>query len=77
MKLANASAVNHNATKDPAAATFMVGLTEINVPLLDSIDVEAETAKLEKDLKYYQGFKVSVEKKLATNALSTTLRPQW
>lgn len=64
MKLANASAVNHNATKDPAAATFMVGLTEINVPLLDSIDVEAETAKLEKDLKYYQGFKVSVEKKL-------------
>ena len=65
MKLANAAAVNHNAAKDPAAATFMVGLTEVNVPLLDSIDVDAETAKLEKDLAYYQGFRQSVEKKLS------------
>ncbi len=51
--------------KDPAAASFLVGTTEFNVPLLSSIDVEAEKAKLEKDIKYYEGFKTSVEKKLS------------
>lgn len=65
MKLANASAINHNAEKDPAAATFMVGTTEVNVPLSDNIDVEAELAKLRKDLDYYQGFRTSVMKKLS------------
>lgn len=64
-KLANAEAVNHNAEKDPAAATFIVGVTEVNVPLTGSIDVEAELAKLRKDLKYMEGFKASVMKKLS------------
>lgn len=63
-KLANASAINHNAEKDPAAASFMAGTTEVNVPLADNIDKEAEIAKLSKDLEYYKGFKQSVEKKL-------------
>lgn len=65
MKLANVGEVNHNAEKDPAAATFMVGRTEVNVPLLSSIDVEAEIAKLQKDKEYYEGFKASVMKKLS------------
>ena len=64
-KLANAEAVNHNAEKDPAAATFIVGVTEVNVPLTGSIDVEAELAKLRKDLEYMEGFKASVMKKLS------------
>lgn len=64
-KLCNVEAVNHNAVKDPASATFMVGTTEVNVPLLSSIDVEAELAKLNKDLTYYEGFRTSVMKKLS------------
>ncbi|MDE7025457.1 MAG: class I tRNA ligase family protein, partial [Paramuribaculum sp.] len=63
-KLGNIETINHNATKDPAAATFMVGTTEVNIPLANNIDVEAELAKLQKDLDYYIGFKTSVEKKL-------------
>lgn len=63
-KLANVGSINHNAVKDPAAATFMVGTTEVNVPLADNIDVEAELAKLKKDLDYYEGFRTSVMKKL-------------
>ena len=63
-KLANSGAINHNAAKDPAAATFMVGTTEVNVPLSANIDVEAELAKLRKDLAYYEGFRTSVKKKL-------------
>lgn len=64
MKLANASAIYHNAEKDPAAATFIVGTTEVNVPLTSNIDVNAERARLQKDLEYYMGFKASVLKKL-------------
>ena len=64
-KLANVKAVNHNAEKDASAATFIVGITEINVPLTDSIDKEAELQNLRKDLAYYEGFKASVLKKLS------------
>lgn len=63
-KLANASEINHNAEKDATAATFMVGTTEINVPLTNNIDIDAELAKLNKELDYYQGFRQSVMKKL-------------
>lgn len=64
VKLANLTGVETVTVKDPAAAVFMVGTTEYNVPLLDNIDVEAELAKLTKELEYLQGFKKSVEKKL-------------
>ncbi len=64
VKLANLAGVATVAEKDAAAAGFMVGTTEYNVPLLNSIDVEAELAKLDKELAYLQGFKASVEKKL-------------
>ena len=51
--------------KDPAAASFLVGTTEFNIPLLNNIDVEAEKAKIAKEIDYYEGFKKSVEKKLS------------
>lgn len=64
-RLALLASVETVSEKDPAAATFMVGTDEFNIPLLDSIDVEAEKAKLAKDIAYYEGFKTSVEKKLS------------
>ncbi|MCM1254713.1 MAG: valine--tRNA ligase [Duncaniella sp.] len=65
VKLANLTGITPVEQKDPTAAVFMVGTTEYNVPLLDSIDVEAELAKINKELDYLQGFKKSVEKKLS------------
>ncbi|MDE5689038.1 MAG: class I tRNA ligase family protein, partial [Paramuribaculum sp.] len=64
-KLANASAINHNSAKDAAAASFMAGTVEVNVPLAGTIDTAAELERLRKDLDYYTGFKASVEKKLS------------
>ena len=64
-KLANLSAIEINAEKDPTAASFMVGTIEFNVPLTNNIDIEAELSKLKKDLEYYEGFKNSVLKKLS------------
>lgn len=65
IKLANLAAIEINSVKDPSAASFMVGTTEFNVPLASSIDVEAERKRLEKEIAYLEGFKTSVEKKLA------------
>ncbi len=64
-KLACLEAINAEACKDAAAASFMVGTTEFNIPLASTIDVDAELARLEKDLAYYEGFLSSVMKKLA------------
>lgn len=63
-KLGNLSEINPGAEKDAAAATFMVGTTEFNVPLANNIDVDAELARLNKELDYYRGFLASVMKKL-------------
>ena len=65
IKLAGLDTINDNAEKDAAAASFMVGTTEFNVPLANTIDVEAELEKLNKDLVYFQGFLATVNKKLA------------
>ena len=64
-KLANLEAINQNAEKDAAAASFMVGTLEFNVPLASNIDVDAEIARLEKDITYLEGFKNSINKKLS------------
>ena len=63
-KLAILESVNHKAEKNPGAASFLVGTTEYNIPLENNIDVEAEIARLEKDLAYNEGFLASVLKKL-------------
>ena len=51
--------------KDPTASSFLVGTTEYSVPLGNNIDIEAEIAKLNEELKYQKGFLKSVEAKLS------------
>ena len=65
MKMANLSAVEVVAQKGEGTASFMVGTTEYAVPLGNLIDVEAEIAKQEAELKHLQGFLVGVQKKLS------------
>ena len=64
-KMANLSAINVVAEKDATAAAFMVGTDEFAVPLGDMIDVEAEIAKQEAQLKHLEGFLAGVKKKLS------------
>ncbi len=65
LKLANLSALNAEAEKDAAGSTFLVGTYEFNGPLSGNTDIEAERAKLQKDIAYYEGFLASVMKKLS------------
>lgn len=54
------------ATDDiPNSAPFMVGTDTFYVALGDTMDMEAERERLQKDLAYQMGFKDSVNKKLS------------
>ena len=64
-KLCNLSAITSVEAKSDGAAAFMVGTTEYAVPLGNLINVEEELKKLEADLKYQEGFLMSVMKKLS------------
>ena len=64
-KMANLSAINTVAQKGEGTASFMVGTTEYAVPLGNLIDVEAEIAKQEAELKHLEGFLTGVLKKLS------------
>ncbi len=63
-KLCNLSAIEMVTEKAANAAAFLVKTSEFFVPLGDNIDVEAELAKAEEELKYQQGFLTAVMKKL-------------
>ena len=64
-KMANLKAINVVAEKPADASQFMVGTDEYAVPLGDMIDVAAEIAKQEAQLKHLEGFLAGVEKKLS------------
>ena len=64
-KMANLSAINVVTDKDATAAAFMVGTDEFAVPLGNMIDVEAEIAKMEAQLKHLEGFLAGIQKKLS------------
>ena len=65
MKMCNLSAIDVVGTKTEGAASFMVGTTEYAVPLGNMIDVEAEIARMEAELKHKEGFLQGVMKKLS------------
>ena len=78
MKMCNLSSINIVENKADGAASFMVGTTEYAVPLGNMIDVEAEIARMEAELKHKEGFLQGVLKKLGNekfvnNALAAVL----
>ncbi|UBD67448.1 valine--tRNA ligase [Bacteroides sp. BFG-257] len=65
MKMCNLSAIDVVDTKTEGAASFMVGTMEYAVPLGNMIDVEAEIARMEAELKHKESFLQGVMKKLS------------
>ena len=64
-KMCNLSSIEVVENKAEGAASFMVGTTEFAVPLGNMIDVEAEIARMEAELKHKEGFLQGVLKKLS------------
>lgn len=64
-KLGNVSEIAFAKAPLEGALSFRVKSNEYFIPLEGAIDVEAEIAKIEEELKYTKGFLVSVSKKLS------------
>ena len=64
-KMCNLSAIQVVDVKADGASSFMIGTTEFAVPLGNMIDVEAEIARMEAELKHKEGFLQGVLKKLS------------
>ena len=67
VKMANLKAFTTVESKAADASAFMVDTDEFAVPVGNLIDVDAEIAKLEKDLEHLQGFLTGVKKKLSND----------
>ena len=66
-KMANLKAIDVVSEKDATAASFMVGTDEFAIPLGNMIDIDAEIAKQEAQLKHLEGFLAGVTKKLSND----------
>ena len=64
-KLANISDIHFGQKTDKPSFTFLVGATEVSIPLSENIDLAEEKEKTEKELEHLKGFLNSVEKKLS------------
>ena len=64
-KMGNLSSLQLTQTPLEAALSFRVKSTEFFIPMSEAIDLEAELDKIEKELKYTEGFLNSVRKKLS------------
>ncbi|MCD6543757.1 MAG: class I tRNA ligase family protein, partial [Flavobacteriaceae bacterium] len=64
-KLGNISTLEYVNEKKEGALSFRVKSNEYFIPLGENINVEEEIKKLEEELKYAEGFLISVQKKLS------------
>ncbi|TMM56103.1 valine--tRNA ligase [Maribacter algarum] len=64
-KLTNVSEISYVNTAVDGALSFRVKANEYFIPISGAIDIEAEIAKIQEELKYTKGFLTSVQKKLS------------
>ena len=75
-KLANVAEINFGQKTDKPSFTFLVGSIEISIPLSENLDLAEEKAKTEEEIKYLQGFLISVEKKLSNEKFVANAKPE-
>ncbi|MDC8098889.1 valine--tRNA ligase [Chryseobacterium rhizosphaerae] len=75
-KLANISEIHFGLKTDKPSFTFLVGATEVSIPLSENLDLGEEKAKTEEEVKYLKGFLISVEKKLSNEKFVANAKPE-
>lgn len=63
--LCNVEEISYVNEKVEQAFSFLVGTNEFYIPFGDTVDLEAEREKIQKELDYNKGFLISVTKKLS------------
>lgn len=64
-KLANVTEIHFGEKTDQPSFTFLVGATEVSIPLSEHLDLGEEKKKTEEEIAYLKGFLISVDKKLS------------
>lgn len=64
-KLANIDQIYFAEKTDKPTFSFLIGGTEISIPLSENLDLGEEKIKTEEEIKYLKGFMMSVDKKLS------------
>ena len=75
-KLANVSEIHFDKKTDKPSFTFLVGSTEVSIPLSENLDLEEEKKKTEEEVKYLKGFLISVDKKLSNEKFVANAKPE-
>ncbi|MBB6331522.1 valyl-tRNA synthetase [Chryseobacterium sediminis] len=75
-KLANVSEIHFGQKTDKPSFTFLVGATEVSIPLSENLDLAEEKTKTEEELKYLKGFLISVDKKLSNEKFVANAKPE-
>jgi len=75
-KLASISEIHFGEKTDKPSFTFLVGSTEVSIPLSEKLDLEEEKKKTEEEVKYLKGFLISVDKKLSNEKFVANAKPE-
>ncbi|MCU7618745.1 valine--tRNA ligase [Chryseobacterium sp. PBS4-4] len=75
-KLASISEIHFGEKTDKPSFTFLVGSTEVSIPLSEKLDLEEEKKKTEEEVKYLEGFLISVDKKLSNEKFVANAKPE-
>ncbi|MCK9156347.1 MAG: valine--tRNA ligase [Paludibacteraceae bacterium] len=76
-KLANIDKIEEaKSALNGATASIMVGTIEIMIPLGNNVNVAEETKKMEEEIKYLEGFLISVDKKLGNEKFVANAKPE-
>ena len=75
-KLANVQDIHFAEKTDKPSFTFLVGSTEVSIPLSENLDLGEEKKKTEEELAYLKGFLISVDKKLSNEKFVANAKPE-
>jgi len=75
-KMCNISSIEEISEKEAMSVSFLVRTVEYAIPLAKSLNVEEEIKKADAEIKYLEGFLVSVEKKLSNEKFVANAKPE-
>ncbi|KFF18083.1 valine--tRNA ligase [Chryseobacterium sp. JM1] len=75
-KLANVTDIHFGEKTTKPSFTFLVGATEVSIPLSENLDLAEEKKKTEEEVAYLKGFLISVDKKLSNEKFVANAKPE-
>ncbi|SHE71506.1 valine--tRNA ligase [Chryseobacterium sp. OV279] len=75
-KLANVTEIHFGEKTAKPSFTFLVGATEVSIPLSENLDLAEEKKKTEEEVAYLKGFLISVDKKLSNEKFVANAKPE-